>query len=124
MSDQSNLRRDLNLPAEKNFTDRIEEKIAKAEHNLEVARVSLEHETLIVAQLKKNYDAFHDATGAIGVLAPLIQDEVNALERIWLDAEVLRTKLDESHVASTKEVSNAHLARQQLQKIGLYNRTK
>jgi hypothetical protein len=124
MADQATLRRDLNLPSESNLTDRIDRKIIKVEQDLESARVSLEEGTLLVARSKKVYDGLHDLTGAIENLAPMIRDEVAALERRWLDAELVRKKLEESHTTTTAEVKSAHLARKQLQQIGLYSPSK
>ena len=124
MADQATVRRDLNLPAESNLTNRIDAKIIKAEQDLENARVSLEGGTLLVERSKKVYDGLHDLTSTIENLAPMIRDEVAALERRWLDAETGRKKLEETHTTTAAEVKSAHLARKQLQQIGLYNPSK
>jgi hypothetical protein len=124
MADQASLRRDLNLPAEQNLTDRIDAKIVKAEREAATAKANLDHGTAAVARSKQVYDGLHDLTSGIENLAPMIRDEVNALERVWRDAEIARKKLDDQLIDATREVASAQLARKQMQQIGLYTPTK
>lgn len=107
-------------PEEPSLADRTDASIRQAESEFEAAKSELANATRIALQTKQDHDALHHLTAPIKNLAPLIRNEVSLLERLWRHAEERKGRLTDAVEAAAKELKSAALAREQLQRIGLY----
>jgi hypothetical protein len=121
MQDRTTITHQLTVPAAPVLADRVDAKIGKAEHDLEMLKSELEDAASAEAQAEKKYAELRALTLRIKNLAPLIRDEVGLLERSWRGAAERKLRVKETLDLATKEFASVCRAREQLKQIGLYH---